>query len=193
MKNVSLLLVILMLGSNSIAQGTSGKGKPAATKSTNTYYSPVQESYYAGFEYELQTAFSEAQISSYKAGGSNFTVVEAGVSLSKIIKNNIQAGGEVHLFNSSGGSSSSYLEFMGFGVYNFDNDLKQSLYAKGGLGIQNVINDRGNNESKFALMLGLGKRLLVLEKFTYNPEARIVMVDGTTRFQVVLLNFSLLF
>lgn len=192
MKNLLSLVVILGLTQVAFSK-TVGKPSSGSSKSSSsTFSSPVQESYYAGFDYELQTALSQGGLQTYKAGGDTMTVIELGVSLSKVIKNNIQAGGEVHLFNSSGAGSSSYLEFMGFGVYNFDNDLKQSLYAKGGVGMQNVIGNSGN-ESKFALMIGGGKRMYVLEKFTYNPEARIVMVDGTTRIQLILLNFSLLF
>lgn len=190
MKN--LLLFVAVLGLTQVAFSKT-VGKPAPAKSSSsTFSSPVQESYYAGFEYELQTAISQGGLQTYKAGSDTVTLIDLGISLSKVIKNNIQAGGEAHMYNLSGAGSSSYFEFMGFGVYNFDNDLKQSLYAKAGLGMQNVVGTKGN-ESKFALMIGGGKRMYVLEKFTYNPEARIVMVDGTTRIQLILLNFSLLF
>lgn len=194
MKNLSLVLVVLGLTSFAFAKPAAKPAPaPSSSKSSSVFSSPVHESYFAGFEYELQTALSNGGLQSFKQGGNTYTVIEAGVSLSKVIKNNIQAGGEVHLFNSSGGASSSYLEFMGFGVYNFDTDLKQSVYAKAGVGMLNTVNDKGSNESKFGLMIGGGKRMLVLEKFTYNPEARITMVDGTTRIDIILLNFSLLF
>jgi hypothetical protein len=193
MKNLSLVLVVLGLTSFAFAKPAAKPAPaPSSSKSSSVFSSPVHESYFAGFEYELQTALSNGGLLSYKQGGSTYTVIEAGVSLSKVIKNNIQAGGEVHLYNSSGGASSSYLEFMGFGVYNFDTDLKQSVYAKAGVGMLNVVGDKGN-ESKIGFMIGGGKRMLVLEKFTYNPEARITMVDGTTRIEIILLNFSLLF
>lgn len=194
MKNLSLVLVVLGLtsfaGAKSVAKPAPS---PGPSKSSSAFSSPVHESYFAGFEYELQTMLSSGGLHSFKQAGTTYTVIDAGVSLSKVIKNNIQAGGEVHLFNSSGGASSSYLEFMGFGVYNFDTDLKQSIYAKAGVGMLNTVNDKGSNESKLGLMIGGGKRMLVLEKFTYNPEARITMVDGTTRIDIILLNFSLLF
>lgn len=195
MKIISLLFVLLSLCQVSFAQSKSSPKlkSTVAPKTTTTYSSPVQESYFAGFEYELQTSLSSAAFQTYKRGSDSYTSLEAQASLSKVIKNNIQAGGEAHISNTSGGGSSSYFEFMGFGVYNFDHDLKQSLYAKGGVGIQNVINDKGSNEAKFAFMVGGGKRILVLDRFTYNPEARIVMVDGTTRIQILLLNFSLLY
>ncbi|MCK6597059.1 MAG: hypothetical protein L6Q37_01740 [Bdellovibrionaceae bacterium] len=170
----------------------SAKTKVNSSKNS-AFQSPVIDSYYGGFEYELQTSFSGASLNTYKSGGSNITEIDAEVSLSKLIKNNIQAGGYVHLRNLSGGDSYSFLEFLGFGVYNFDNDLKQSLYAKAGLGMLNVLNDKFKNESKLAIMFGGGKRILVLEKFTYNPEVRVTLVDGATRIQLMFLNFSLLF
>lgn len=193
MKTLSLVLLVLGLTSVAIAKPP---GKPSSatssSKSSGAFSSPVHESYFAGFEYELQTMLSSGGFHTYKQGSDTLTVIDAGVSLSKVIKNNIQAGGEVHIYNSSGGTSSSYLEFMGFGVYNFDTDLKQSVYAKAGVGMLNVVGTKGN-ESKLGLMIGGGKRMLVLEKFTYNPEARITMVDGTTRIDILLLNFALLF
>lgn len=195
MKNISSVFVLLSL-SLALTPFSFAKGKPSGStqKPASSLISPVQDSYLAGFDYELQTALSRSEISTYKQGSASLTQIEAQVSLSKVIKNNIQAGGEVHLNNLSGGGySSNYLEAMGFGVYNFDTDLKESLYAKAGIGIQNVVNDKGGNEAKVGIMVGGGKRIRLLEKFTYNPEARIVLVAGETRVNILLLNFSLLF
>ncbi|MCB0370048.1 MAG: hypothetical protein KDD45_11650 [Bdellovibrionales bacterium] len=186
MKFINLLIIVLSISSLSFAQRRDAK-RPM------TRMSPVQSPYFAGFEYELQTALSNGGIYTYKANDNNYTVIDAQVSLSKVIKSNIQAGAEAHLNNTSGGGSSSYFEIMGFGVYNFDSDLKQSLYAKGGLGLQNIVNSKGSNESKLAIMVGGGKRILILNRLTYNPEARLVLVDNTTRLNILLLNFSLLF
>ena len=171
------------------------KAKPAAAsaKVSTTSTSPVQESYFADFEYELQTMLSGAGIESRKIGTETYTIIEAQASLTKVIKSNIQAGAEAHFLNQSGGGGASYFEIMALGFYNLDNNLKESLYGKAGLGMLNVINEKGKNESKFGVLLAGGKRVPVMDKVAYTPEVRIILVDGSTRFQIMVLNFSLFY
>jgi hypothetical protein len=195
----ALTVVTLAFGLNAAAKPTAApttatkvKTAPAPAKST-VATTPVQESYFANFEYEMQTSLSRGGIESLKKGGETTTVIGAQASITKVIKNNIQAGAELQFFNESGGGGSSYFEVMGVGIYNLDNNLKESLYGKVGLGMLNVVNDKFKNEAKFAFMIGGGKRIPVMEKIAYTPEVRIIVVDGATRFQILALNFSLFY
>lgn len=167
--------------------------KKASRPATQVAPAPVQQSYYADFDWELQTMNTGGGISSFKAGGETNTVIEVAASVVKVIRSNIQAGAEAHFFNQSGGGGSSYFEVLGIGVYNFDNNLKDSFYAKAGLGMLNVINDKFKNESKVGFMVGAGKRIPLLDKVAYTPEGRLIVVDGGTRFQIMALNFSIFY
>jgi len=173
---------------NAFAQKKGGKPAPQVVAAA-----PVQQSFYADFEWELQTMNTGGGISSFKAGGETNTVIEAAASVVKVIKSNIQAGVEAHFYNQSGTGGSSYFEVLGVGIYNFDNNLKDSFYAKAGLGMLNVINDKFKNESKVGFLVGAGKRIPLMDKVAYTPEGRLVVVDGGTRFQIMALNFSLFY
>ena len=183
-----LTFFTLIFNANAFAQKKSGVKQPIAPTPA-----PVQQSYYADFDWELQTMNTGGGISSFKAGGETNTVIEAGAAITKVIRSNIQAGVEANFYNQSGGGGSSYFQIMGIGVYNFDNNLKNSFYAKGGLGMLNAINDKFKNESKIGFMVGAGKRILLMDKVAYTPEGRLVIVDGGTRFQIMALNFSLFY
>lgn len=182
-------VITLAFGLSAFAQ--KGKKPVPAAKPVVVTTAPVQQSFYADFEYELQTTLTGGGLESLKKGGETTTVISAGASITKVVRNNIQAGAEANFFNESGGGGSSYFEIMGVGLYNFDNNLKESLYAKAGLGMLNVINDKFKNESKVGFMIGGGKRISLADKIAYTPEVRIIVVDGGTRFQVMALNFSL--
>lgn len=188
--SVSLFCSISAFAKRDVAAGpTKTKTSTAPARAA----APVQESYYANFDYELQTALSRGGLESKKAGGETNTIIEGQVSLTKVIKSNIQVGAEAHFFNQSGGGGSSYFEALGMVVYNIDNNLKESLYGKLGVGMMNVVNDKFKNEAKVAFMVGGGKRIPVLDKIAYTPEGRIIIVDGATRFQIMALNFSLFY
>lgn len=175
---------------SAVAAGSKAK---TTTPSAKVSVSPVQESFFADFEYELQTGVSSAGIESTKVGGDTITSIGGQASVTKVIRSNIQAGVEAQFLNQSGNGSSSYFEVMGLGIYNLNNNLKESLYGKVGLGMLNVVNDKRKNESKFAVLIGGGKRIPIMEKVAYTPEARIILVDGATRFQILALNFSLFY
>lgn len=185
-----LTLTVLSFGFSPLALAQKGAKKPTPVKPMGIS-APVQQSYYADFEYELQTSYSNGGLRSYKASGETNTVIEAAASLTKVVKSNIQAGADVGFYNQSGGGGSSYFEGLGVAVYNFDNNLKESLYAKVGLGMLNVVGDKGKNESKFGFMIGGGKRILLMDKVAYTPDVKVTVVDGGTRFQIMALNFSL--
>lgn len=181
-----LTVFTLAFGLNAVAQK---KG----SKPTFSMPAPVQQSYYADFEWELQTMLSGGGLQSLKKGGETSTIISAQASLTKVIRSNIQAGGEAKFYNESGGGGSSYFELMAVGVYNFDNNLKDSFYAKAGLGMLNVINSTFKNESKLGFLVGGGKRMLIFDKVAYTPEGRLIVVDGGTRFEILALNFSLFY
>jgi hypothetical protein len=187
-----LPLVVLSFGMNAWAQKSKAKTASQAP-AKQVVSTPVQQSFYADFEYELQTTLTGGGLESLKKGGETTTVINFQASVTKVIRSNLQAGVEAQFFNESGGGGSSYFEVLGVGLYNFDNNLKESLYAKAGLGMLNVINDKFKNEAKFAFLVGGGKRIPILDRVTYTPEARIIVVDGGTRFQVMALNFSILY
>lgn len=181
-----LSVFTLVFGLNAMAQKKGSK--PAVV-----VHAPVQQSYYADFEWELQTMMTGGGLESLKKGGETSTVIGAQASLTKVIRSNIQAGAEAQFYNESGGGGSSYFEIMGIGIYNFDNNLKESFYAKAGLGMLNVINDKFKNESKLGILLGAGKRILLMDKVAYTPEGRLIIIDGGTRFQIYALNFSIFY
>ncbi|OYZ23456.1 MAG: hypothetical protein B7Y39_04695 [Bdellovibrio sp. 28-41-41] len=187
-----LTIFTLVFSANAFAQKKAGAKHPV-TPTPAQAPAPVQQSYYADFDWELQTMNTGGGISSFKAGGETNTVIEAGAAVTKVIRSNIQAGVEANFYNQSGGGGSSYFQILGIGVYNFDNNLKDSFYAKGGLGMLNVINDKFKNESKIGFMVGAGKRILLMDKVAYTPEGRLIIVDGGTRFQILALNFSLFY
>lgn len=186
-------LIVFVLGLASIAKSAPPVAKTTKPTIPTLTSAPVQQSYYADFDYELHTGPTSGGMETYKKGSESITAIGAQASVTKIIRNNIQAGAEAKFLNESGGGGSSYFQFMALGVYNFDNNLKESLYAKAGLGMVNIINDKFKNESKVAIMLGGGKRFLVMDKVAYTPEARVIMVDGSTLFQILALNFSLFY
>lgn len=205
---LALMVSISFLAEVSIAKPNANSNAKAKTKTTTTTTksekvresslnlepdSPISQTYFSDFQYELQTSFSGGGLKSFKSGGETMTEIDIQASVSKLIKNNIQVGGEVRLYNRSGGGSSSFLEVLGFGVYNIDSNLKQSLYAKGGLGLLNTVNDQGKNETKLGVMIGGGKRFPIMDKVTYTPEGRLYLVNGDTVFQIMALNFSLLY
>ncbi len=183
-----LTISTLVFSANAFAQkkGTS-KSPVVATPA------PVQQSYYADFDWELQTMLSGGGLQSLKKGGETSTIIGAQASITKVIRSNIQAGAEAEFYNESGGGGSSYFQILGIGVYNFDNNLKDSFYAKAGLGMLNVINDKFKNESKVGFLVGVGKRILLMDKVAYTPEGRLIVVDGGTRLQILALNFSLFY
>ncbi len=176
-----------------LACGLIVSAAPAKKVNSAPTPSPVRETYYGNFEYELQTGITGGGIESKKIANETNTIVEGQASVTKVIKSNIQIGAEAHFMNQSGGGGSSYFEILGLGIYNFDTNLKDSLYAKFGAGMLNIVNDKSKNEAKPAFMIAGGKRIPVLDRVAYTPEGRIVIVDGTTRFQILALNFSIFY
>lgn len=194
MKLVSSLIVFavfFVVGLAANARPVKPSSAPAAPAPT-----PTAVSYGAPTVQEIQVgSFGAGSLFSEKAGGSSITLIEARGSYSRVYyRENMQIGGEAHFVSSSGGAkSTSYVELGVFGNYNFDTVLDRSLYAKVGLGTFNTINDKGDNESKFGFLAGLGKRFPIWDHVNYNPEARLYKKgDLDPSFEIAFLNVSLM-
>lgn len=151
----------------------------------------------AGAQYvnELQTSYSGGSFSTSKVGTQSFTIININATYARLIKEKIQVGVEAGFNSTSGGAvSSTSFTAMGFGSYNFDENIQQSLYAKGGLGMFTVANASGGNDSKFGFMLGGGRRFPIWDRINYSPEVRLYKKgDFDPTFDVQFLNLSILF
>lgn len=163
-------------------------GRPATSPSLMTSWGKEED-------FEIQSSLSGGKYETTKRGDTSYNSLEAKISLAKLIQNNIQAGGELRFVNESGGpNSSSYFEVAAFGVYNLTSILKDTFYVKGGLGLFNTINNKGDNENKFGFFAGGGKRIPLWNQITYSPEARIWKVGSQDiTFSIYFLNLSLFF
>ncbi len=186
-----LILILLVFGfQTTFARTPSKPSRP----SSSTPSSAAMNSWSSEEEYEAQSSLSNGYYQTTKVGNTNVSVLDASVSLAKLIKNNIQAGAEVHFRNASGISSGSYFEVVGFGVYNLTSLIKDTFYVKGGAGMYNTINDRGDNESKFGFFVGGGKRIPLWSQITYSPEARLHKIGSQDfTFSIYFINLSLFF
>lgn len=182
----SLLMILAFVGFADSAW--SKPSKPAHNPNLMTSWGNEES-------FEAQSSLSGGRYETSKAGDSSISTLEAKLSLAKLIQNNIQAGAELRMVNASGGpKSSSYFEVAAFGVYNFTSILKDTFYAKGGLGLFNTINTKGDNENKFGFFAGGGKRIPLWNQITYSPEARLWKVgDQDITFSIYFLNLSLFF
>ncbi|MNT41453.1 hypothetical protein D3C72_1778130 [compost metagenome] len=114
------------------------------------------------------------------------------------LKDGFQVGAEGQFTNlnddaSPTRKSATIFDIVGLGVYNFQNDLKESFYGKAGLGLYSVINDDGDGyESKFGLMFAAGKRFPLFPSVTYTPEIRFVKKgDIDMGLEINFLNFGI--
>lgn len=169
--------------------------KPTTTRpGSSSLGATTMNSWSSEEDYEIQSGMSGGQYQTYKSASDTITRMDLQLSVAKLIKNNIQAGAEVHFNSTSGGGTSSYFEIVGFGVYNLTSLIKDTYYAKGGVGLFNTINDRRENESKFGFFVGGGKRIPLWNQITYSPEVRLFK-KGSEDFTLSLyfLNVSLFF
>lgn len=156
---------------------------------------PAQASKWVPGIHELHISMTRGGLTSTKVGKDTMTLIEASAGYSRLIQPNIQAGGGVSFYSSSGGPrNQSYFDIYGMGTYNLSNDLKNAGYFRGAVGMFAVVNDKGDYESKLGFGIGGGKRFPLFDKLTYNPEARLMKKgDQDPGFEIMFLNFSLLF
>lgn len=98
------------------------------------------------------------------------SIIDIGGSYLRYWKDDMQYGTEARLLNLSKeasvtGKSATRFDVLAIGAYNFSSDLKNSIYAKAGVGLYSVIKDDGSDyENKFGLFLGAGKRFAWLKE-----------------------------
>lgn len=170
----------------------------AKTSKTVTYTSTSSSSgsFFSDWsDKELSLTGTAGTFETYKVGSSSVTSIDISAALAMLVYEHIQAGAEVNFVSISGGSvSSSGVGILAFGTYNFDYSIKESLYAKAGLGSFMVQNTAGGSDNKFGFMAGIGKRIPMWEKVTYAPEARLMKIgDLDMQFKIMFLNFTYMF
>lgn len=145
--------------------------------------------------HEVQAGLTKGSLVSAKAGKDTVSVIEASGTYHRLIKPQVQAGGGIAFFSTSGGAKSqSYFDVYGMGTYNVEPDLSKSIYLRGAIGMFAIVNDKGEYESKLGFGVGAGKRFPIFERITYNPEARLMKKgEQDPGFELMFLNISLLF
>ncbi len=186
----------LALGLFSVA---SAKTATTATTKTSTYRAPAAVDS-SGFKNEITTNLTSGYFYSEKAckDCSTASVLDVSGSYLRHLQDNIQVGGEARLRNlskevSGTGSSENLIDLAAIAAYNFQPDMKNSFYGKGGIGFYSVRkNALDGYESKLGLFVGAGKRFELLPSVTYTPELRLVKKgDIDIGFELALLNFSI--
>lgn len=132
---------------------------------------------------------------SEKAGKDTVTVIGARGSYLVQLREELQVGGEAAFFSTSGGAKSqSYFEAAGVGAWNFSRDLSTSIFAKGGVGLFAVLNEKAEYENKLGLFVGGGKRFPLWTNVNYAPEVRIYKKGNIDpSFEILFINVSVLF
>lgn len=173
--------------------------KTTASESKD-YTTSSYSSYGGSYTHEFATNLTQGFYQSGKAckdcsTGSNLTV---SASYLHYWKDNMQYGaeGSIRMLSkelSGSGSSETLLDILGIGAYNFDSDLKNSIYAKAGVGLYSVPKETGTGyENKFGLFVGVGKRFSWMNNISYNPELRLVKRgDIDFAIDIALLNFAI--
>jgi hypothetical protein len=190
MKNISLIFVILGLSLTGFCN------QKKSTSHASNLHPYLMDNYSSSNEDEIQTAFSTGSYVTDRVGTNNLTVLTVMGSWARFVKPKIQAGGEIKFISASGaGSSSSNFDVVGFGTYNFDDDIHNSFYAKGGLGLFAIPPASGNGfENKFGFMVAGGKRFPLWERIQYSPEVRIYKKGDLDMYvDIYFLNLSLMF
>ncbi|QLY25011.1 hypothetical protein [Bdellovibrio sp. KM01] len=125
--------------------------------------------------------------------GSDLTV---NVSYLRYLTDGWQVGGEggLQLLSkqfSGTGSSETLITLVGIGAYNFQSDIKTSMYAKAGVGLYPVL-DGTSYKSQLGFFIGGGKRFQIFNSITYTPEVRLEKHgDLDMGISIAFLNFSL--
>jgi hypothetical protein len=151
------------------------------------------------FQNEILTNFTSGGFTSSSPCKDCKTTTDIGINLSYLyflpghLQNKLQVGAEGGLGSVSvNGNSNTNFNLLGVGAYNLENDFKNSIFFKAGLGLYTVQGTGMGSETKFGLFLGGGKRFAWLNNVTLSPEARIVKRgDLDIGFQFNILNFSI--
>lgn len=195
-----LISLALIVSQAAFAQTAKSKAKPAvkATESTISSPAPVRSHSYSNYggEYlnEIQTSFSGGSFETYKVGTQTVTQIVANGSYLRLIRPQIQAGGELGFSYVNATTTQTTLTFMAVGKYNFDSDLRESFYVSGGAGLLSAMNATGGTDTKFGIMIGGGRRIPLFDKISYSPEARLYKKgDLDMNIEIQFLNLSIMF
>lgn len=151
------------------------------------------------FQNELQTNLSSGFFHSGNRvkDGNSGTVIAGSLSYLRYLKDGFQAGGEAEInilskeYSATNDSATTF-KLVAVGAYNFDADLKNSFYAKAGVGLYPVI-DGNSYKTQFGFFLGGGKRFSWIGNVSYAPELRLTKAgDLDMAVDIYFLNFSLL-
>lgn len=148
---------------------------------------------------EVLTNFTSGGFTSSKPCKNCDSSTEFGVNASYLrflpgyLNDKLQIGAEGGIASVSAyGNSNTNINLLGVGVFNIDNDFKNSIFVKAGLGLYTVQATGTSTETKFGLFVGGGKRFAWLNNVTFSPELRIVKKgDLDIGFEANLLNFSI--
>lgn len=191
---LSITICSALIFVSSFANAQAGRTRKTTTTTTTTI-SSGPAAWSGDDTWEVQSYLTGGAMTTQKVGNDTVTTIEAGASVAKQVHENIQAGGEVSFYNSSGGPKNrSYIQLAGFGTYNFQPVLRESFYAKAGLGFFNTVNERNEDEGKIGFFAGGGKRIPILGSINYVPEARLLKIGSQDMtFHVYFVNFSVIF
>lgn len=182
--------------------------KVPGTKVANPSWS--QDRSYASTDYSFGGGSTKHEITTNLTNGGFFsgkqckdcdsgTAIVLQGSYLRYLKDNFQVGGEVAFRNYSEEvspvrESATAFDLIAVGAYNVDSDLKNSIFAKAGVGLYSVpkSNDTGY-ETQFGFFLGAGKRFAWLSNVSYTPELRLTKRgDIDMAVEIALINFSIL-
>ncbi len=194
---IGLAVTLLAFASPAFATSNTTPGTQVANQSyraDRTYSSANSFSFGGSFEHEITTNLTEGGFFSGKRSknGDSGTIVAFGASYLQFLKEKIQIGGEGRLVSNSF-DSSTIIDAIGVLAYNLDNDLKNSIFGKAGVGIYSVPKTTGSGyDSQFGFFLGAGKRFTWLSNVSYTPELRLTKRgDIDMQVDIAFLNFSI--
>jgi hypothetical protein len=128
--------------------------------------------------------------------GDSGTDIMVSASYLRYLTDGWQVGGEgglriVSKQLSDTGDSETLITLVAIGAYNFESDIKSSLYAKAGVGLYPV-RDGADYNSQLGFFVGGGKRFQIFNGITYTPELRLEKKgDLDMGVSIAFLNFSL--
>jgi len=116
------------------------------------------------------------------------------------LRQGFQVGGEGRLRllsseHSATGNSATLVDLAAVGTFNLDRDLKNSIFAKAGVGFFSVLDDSAPHtgyDEKLGVFVGVGKRFQLWNNVSYSPELRLIKKgDLDLGIEIGLINFSI--
>lgn len=206
MNKLILSLAVVAMAFTSVAGAKTKSSNTVVAKaipSERNYSSSSSDSFLTGGnnDHEFTTLMTRGVFLAEKAckNCSSGTTIDISASYLHYLRDGWQVGGEGRLQSlskeaSTIGKSATLIDIVGVGAYNFQSDLKNSFFAKAGIGFYSVLNDTNDGyDNKLGLFIGGGKRFALWNNVSYSPEARIVKRgDIDMGVEIALLNFSVI-